>query len=67
MLFVIAAALSITCLSLIMRYSTTQTETLWGVILGNYLTAAGIMALFVISNGSGNVSVFTLGLGRSQG
>jgi len=67
MLFVIAAALSITCLSLIMRYSTTQTETLWGVILGNYLTAAGIMALFVVSNGSGNVSVFTLGLGAVTG
>jgi multidrug transporter EmrE-like cation transporter len=40
MIFVIAAALSITCLSLVMRYSTTKTEILWGVILGNYLTAA---------------------------
>jgi len=67
MIFVIAAALSITCLSLIMRYSTTKTETLWGVILGNYLTAAGIMALLVISNGKVEVSAFTLGLGAVTG
>lgn len=67
MLFVIAAALSITCLNLIMRYSTTKTETLWGVILGNYLTAAGIMALLVLSNGGGNVSAFTIGLGAMTG
>ena len=67
MLFVIAAALSITCLNLIMRYSTTKTETLWGVILGNYLTAAGIMALLVLSNGDGNVSAFTIGLGAMTG
>ena len=67
MLFVIAAALSITCLNLIMRYSTTKTETLWGVILGNYLTAASIMALLVLSNGGGNVSAFTIGLGAMTG
>lgn len=67
MLFVIAAALSITCLNLIMRYSTTKTETLWGVILGNYLTAASIMALLVLSNGGGNVSAFTIGLGAITG
>jgi len=67
MIFVIAAALSITCLSLIMRYSTTKTETLWGVILGNYLTAAGIMALNVVSNGQVEVSAFTLGLGALTG
>ena len=67
MLFVIAAAMSITCLNLIMRYSTTKTETLWGVILGNYLTAAGIMALLVLSNGGGNVSAFTIGLGAMTG
>ena len=67
MLFVIAAALSITCLNLIMRYSTTKTETLCGVILGNYLTAASIMALLVLSNGGGNVSAFTIGLGAMTG
>ena len=67
MIFVIASALSITCLSLIMRYSTTKTETLWGVILGNYLTAAGIMAILVISNGKVEVSAFTLGLGAITG
>lgn len=67
MIFVIAAALSITCLSLIMRYSTTKTETLWGVILGNYLTAAGIMAFLVISGGKMEVSAFTLGLGAVTG
>ena len=67
MIFVIAAALSITCLGLIMRYSTTKTETLWGVILGNYLTAAGIMAFLVISGGKVEVSAFTLGLGAVTG
>ena len=67
MIFVIAAALSITCLSLIMRYSTTKTKTLWGVILGNYLTAAGIMAFLVISGGKVEVSAFTLGLGAVTG
>lgn len=67
MILVIAAALSITCLSLIMRYSTIKTETLWGVILGNYITAAGIMALLVISNGKVEVSAFTLGLGAITG
>jgi drug/metabolite transporter (DMT)-like permease len=67
MIFVIAAALSITCLSLIMRYATTKTETLWGVILGNYLTAAGIMAMLVFSIGKVEVSSFTLGLGALTG
>lgn len=67
MIYVIAAALSITCLSLIMRYATLKTQTLWGVILGNYLTAASIMAGLVLSNGSWNVSIFTLGLGAVTG
>ena len=67
MIFVIAAALSITCLSLIMRYATLNTKTLWGVILGNYLTAASIMAAMVISNASWEVSPFTLGLGAVTG
>ena len=67
MIFVIAAALSITSLSLIMRYATLNTKTLWGVILGNYLTAASIMATMVFSNSSWTVSVFTLGLGAVTG
>lgn len=67
MIYVIAAALSITCLSLIMRYATLKTQTLWGVILGNYLTAAIIMAIMVTSNGSWTVSPFTLGLGAITG
>jgi drug/metabolite transporter (DMT)-like permease len=62
MIFVIAAALSITCLSLIMRYATIKTDSLWGVILGNYLTAASIMAALVLGNRSWAVSTFTLGL-----
>jgi len=67
MIFVIAAAVSITCLSLIMRYATLKTESLWGVILGNYLTAASIMAIMVASNASRSVSLFTLGLGAVTG
>lgn len=67
MIYVITAAFSITCLSLIMRYATLKTETLWGVILGNYLTAAIIMAGFVISEQSLDVSPFTLGLGTVTG
>ena len=67
MIFVIAAALSITCLSLIMRYATLKTESLWGVILGNYLMAASIMAALVLGNGSWAVSTFTLGLGAVTG
>jgi drug/metabolite transporter (DMT)-like permease len=67
MIFVIAAALSITCLSLIMRYATLNTKTLWGVILGNYLTAATIMAGMVFIGGSWDVSPFTLGLGAVTG
>jgi len=67
MIFVAIAALSITCLSLIMRYSTLKTETLWGVIQGNYLTAAVLMGVVVLRNGSTEVSWFTLGLGALTG
>ena len=67
MIFVAIAALSITCLSLIMRYSTLKTETLWGVIQGNYLTAAVLMGIIVLRNGSTEVSWFTLGLGALTG
>ena len=67
MIFVAIAALSITCLSLIMRYSTLKTETLWGVIQGNYLTAAVLMGIIVLKNGSTEVSWFTLGLGALTG
>lgn len=67
MIFVVLAALSITCLSLTMRYSTLKTETPWGVIKGNYITAAILMALIVLTNGSREVSLFTLGLGALTG
>jgi drug/metabolite transporter (DMT)-like permease len=67
MIYVIAAALSITCLSLIMRYATLHTKTLWGVILGNYLTAASIMLGMVVGDGSWVVLPFTLGLGAVTG
>jgi drug/metabolite transporter (DMT)-like permease len=67
MIYVIAAALSITCLSLIMRYATLHTKTLWGVILGNYLTAASIMLGMVVGDGSWVISPFTLGLGAVTG
>lgn len=67
MIYVIAAALSITCLSLTMRYATLKTETLWGVIIGNYLIGAIIIAGMVIQNGSWTVSSFTLGLGAITG
>lgn len=67
MIFVIAAALSITCLSLTMRYATLKTETLWGAILANYMTGAILMAAIVIGNGAWTVSLFTLGLGVITG
>ncbi len=67
MLFVVAAALSITFMSLAMRYATLKTKSLWGVILGNYLTAATIMAALVFSNGSWIVSPFTIRLGILTG
>ncbi len=67
MIFVIIATISITCLSLIMRYSTLKTKTLWGVIQGNYITAAVLMGIIVLMNGSHEVSLFTLGLGALTG
>jgi len=50
-----------------MRYATLKTESLWGVILSNYLTAAVIMAVMVLSNCSWTVSSFTIGLGAVTG
>jgi drug/metabolite transporter (DMT)-like permease len=67
MLYVLAAALSITCLSLIMRYATLKTQTLWGVILGNYITAAAIMGILILRAGSTQASTFTLTLGAITG
>ncbi len=66
MIFVIAAAVTITCLSLVMRYATLKTDFLWGVILGNYLIATVIMAVMVLGTDSWGVSPFTLGLGLAS-
>lgn len=67
MIYVIVSALSITCLSLTMRYATLKTDTLWGVILGNYLTASIIMSAMIFGDGIWTVSSFTIGLGVITG
>lgn len=67
MIYLITATLSITCLSLIMRKATLETDTLWGVIQTNYITAATIMAILTIGSGETQVSLFTLALGAVTG
>ena len=67
MIYLITATLSITCLSLIMRKATLETNTLWGVIQTNYLTAATLMAILTIREGSTQISLFTVALGMVTG
>lgn len=67
MIYLIIATLSITTLSLIMRKATLNTENLWGVILGNYLTAAILTAAITITSPQTTPTTFTLALGAVTG
>jgi len=67
MIYLIIATLSITTLSLIMRKATLNTENLWGVILGNYLTAAILTAAITITSPQTTPTTFTLALGAITG
>ncbi|MCW4011637.1 MAG: hypothetical protein NWF07_01455 [Candidatus Bathyarchaeota archaeon] len=67
MIYLITAALSITTLSLIMRKATLNTDTLWGVILGNYLTAATITAAITLTSPKTTPTPFTITLGAITG
>jgi drug/metabolite transporter (DMT)-like permease len=67
MIYLITAALSITTLSLIMRKATLSTDTLWGVILGNYLTAATLTAAITLTSPIITPSPFTIALGAVTG
>ena len=67
MIYLITATLSITILSLTMRKATLNTENLWGVILGNYLTAAILTAAITITSPQTTPTTFTLALGAITG
>lgn len=67
MIYLITAALSITTLSLIMRKATLNTNTPWGVILGNYLTAATLTAAITLTSPRIIPSPFTIALGAATG
>ena len=67
MIYLITATLSITTLSLIMRKATLNTDTLWGVILGNYITAALLTAAITLISPKITPSPFTIALGAITG
>ena len=67
MIYLIIATLSITTLSLIMRKATLNTDTLWGVIQGNYLTAAAITLIITLTSPRITPAPFTLLLGAVTG
>ena len=67
MIYLLTAALSITVLSLLMRYSTLKTRTPWGVIQANYITAAAITAAIILTTSAQTPSTFTLTLGAITG
>ncbi len=67
MIYLITATLSITILSLIMRKATLNTDTPWGVIQGNYLTAATITAAITLTSPSITPSPLTIILGAATG
>ena len=67
MIYLITATLSITTLSLIMRKATLNTDNLWGVILGNYLTAAILTAAITLTQPKTTPTPFTITLGAITG
>jgi drug/metabolite transporter (DMT)-like permease len=67
MIYLIIASLSITVLSLTMRKATLSTDTLWGMILGNYMTATILTGIITITSPIFTPSLFTIGLGAVTG
>ena len=67
MIYLITAALSVTILSLTMRKATLNTENLWGVILGNYLTATVLTTVLTLNSPLTPPSPFTIALGAITG
>ena len=67
MIYILTAILSITLLSLTMRKATLNTDTLWGVIQANYITAATVMTILTLKTPNTNIAPFTIILGAITG
>lgn len=67
MIYILTAILSITLLSLTMRKATLNTDTLWGVIQANYITAATVMTFLTLKTPKTNIAPFTIILGAITG
>ncbi|MBD3170839.1 hypothetical protein GF326_00045 [Candidatus Bathyarchaeota archaeon] len=67
MIYILTSILSITLLSLTMRKATLNTDSLWGVIQANYITAATIMTIFTLKTPNANIAPFTIILGAITG